>query len=65
MIEVDLKGPQGNAFFLLGYAQELGKQLGYSKLAIEGIISEMKLSDYDHLCTTFEKHFGDYVCLKS
>ena len=60
---LDLKGPDGNAFPLMGHATNLGKQLGYSKLAIDGIIAEMQLSDYEHLVKTFEKHFGDYVTL--
>ena len=28
-IEIDLTGPQGNAFFLLGTASKLGRQLGW------------------------------------
>ena len=30
-IEIDLTGPDGNAFVLLGYANSLCKQLGYDK----------------------------------
>ena len=31
-IEIDLNGPEGNAFVLLGYASRLGKQIyGYDK----------------------------------
>ena len=29
-IEVDLTGPQGNAFYLIGLAQNLSKQLGFN-----------------------------------
>ena len=60
---IDINGPMGNAFALMGKAQSLGKQLGFSKLAIEGIIAEMTLSDYEHLLQTFLKHFGEYVTL--
>ena len=63
-IVIDLTGPQGNAFCLMGHAMNIGKQLGLSKLAIDGIIEEMKLSDYEHLVQTFDKHFGDYVILE-
>ena len=63
-IVIDLTGPQGNAFALMGSAMNLGKQLGFSKLAIDGIIEEMKLSDYEHLVQTFDKYFGDYVVLE-
>lgn len=34
-IEVDLTGPNGNAFFLLGMAGQLAKQLGLDKSANE------------------------------
>ena len=61
---IDLTGPEGNAFVLLGYAKSLGSQLGLSALAIQGILEEMKLSDYEHLIQTFDKHFGDYVVLE-
>ena len=59
-IEIDLTGPQGNAFFLLGTAVKLSRQLGLSS---EQICEEMKEGDYDHLVTTFDKYFGDFVTL--
>jgi len=59
-IEIDLTGPQGNAFFLLGTAVKLSRQLGLSS---EKICEEMKEGDYDHLVTTFDKYFGDFVTL--
>ena len=34
-IEIDLTGPQGNAFFLLGTASKLGRQLGWDRDEIE------------------------------
>lgn len=58
--QIDLSGPDGNAFALLGYAQNLSKQLGLDFAPIE---AEMKASDYEHLVLTFDKHFGDYVDL--
>ena len=63
-IILDLTGPDGNAFSLMGHAMNFGKQLGFSKLAIDGIIEEMKLSDYEHLVQTFDKYFGDYIVLE-
>lgn len=59
-IEIDLTGPQGNAFFLLGTAINLSRQLGLSS---EKICEEMKEGDYDHLVNTFDKYFGDFVTL--
>ena len=63
-IVLDLTGPDGNAFALMGHAMNFGKQLGFSKLAIDGIIEEMKLSDYENLVSVFDKYFGDYVILE-
>lgn len=59
-IEIDLTGPQGNAFYLLGTANDLAKQLGKDGKAI---VAEMMESDYEHLVATFDKHFGDIVTL--
>ena len=61
-IEIDLNGPEGNAFVLLGYAARLGKQIyGYEKT--ECILEEMKLSSYELLLLTFDKYFGGVVTL--
>ena len=61
-IEIDLNGPEGNAFVLLGYASRLGKQIyGYEKT--EARLEEMKLSTYELLILTFDEYFGDIVTL--
>ena len=59
-IEIDLTGPEGNAFALMGYASRLAKQLGLDSASI---INDMKSDDYDHLLEVFDKNFGDYVTL--
>ena len=62
MIEIDLSGPEGNAFVLLAYASRLGKQIyGYEKT--EEILEEMRLSTYELLILTFDKYFGEVVTL--
>ena len=63
-IVIDLTGPQGNAFCVLGYAQNFAKQLGYSPEAISELLDEMRSSDYEHLIKTFDDHFGDFVVLE-
>ena len=61
-IEIDLNGPQGNAFVLLGLASTLGKRIyGYEQT--EFILEEMKLSTYEMLILTFDKYFGEVVTL--
>ena len=61
-IEINLNGPEGNAFVLLGYAARLGKQIyGYDRT--EEILEEMRLSTYELLLLTFDKYFGEIVTL--
>jgi len=60
-ITVDLTGPQGNAFWLLGYASKLCKQLEWDP---DPILKDMKSSDYEHLINVFDKHFGSVVDLE-
>jgi hypothetical protein len=59
-IEIDLTGPNGNAFYLIGTANNLAKQLGLDKAKIQ---TEMMSGDYEHLVNTFDKHFGHFVTL--
>lgn len=59
-IEIDLTGPQGNAFFLLGTASNLAKQL---ELDGSKIMEEMKSGDYENLLQVFDQHFGSFVTL--
>lgn len=59
-MEIDLTGPQGNAFFLLGTAKKLAKQLG---LDGDEITKEMMSGDYENLLEIFEENFGEFVTL--
>ena len=61
-IVIDLTGPQGNAFFLLGYAKKLAKQLNFED--VDGLLDDMQSSDYEHLIQVFDEHFGDFVILE-
>ena len=58
---IDLTGPEGNAFVLLGYASRFGKQLG---LDVPTILDEMKSGDYENLITVLDRYFGDFVILE-
>ena len=59
-IQIDLTGPDGNAFMLIGRAINLAKQLGLDGKVIQ---AEMINGDYEHLVNTFDKHFGHLVTL--
>ena len=62
-IEIDLTGPQGNAYYLLGLADNLSRQLGHSDFKRECILEEMKLYNYECLLNTFDREFGLLVTL--
>lgn len=77
-IEIDLSGPDGNVFVLMGMAKRFAKEL---KLEIEGmdvleglgfqengsagdwIVDQMKSGDYENAIQVFDRYFGDYVIL--
>ena len=61
---IDLTGPDGNAFYLLGTAMNLCKKIGISSERTEEILDEMKSGDYEHLIRTFDKYFGLIVDLE-
>ena len=58
MRQIDLNGPQGNAFVLLGFAQQWAKDLGKDAKAIK---DEMTSGDYKNLVSVFEREFSN-VC---
>lgn len=63
-IVIDLTGPDGNAFVLLGLARNFSKQLGYNTDEYESMLKEMTTGDYEHLISVFDKHFGSFVILE-
>ena len=58
---IDLTCPEGNAFFLLGTARKLCKQLD---LDVNQVYSEMTTGSYEELITAFDKHFGHIIDLE-
>ena len=59
---IDLTGPEGNAYFLMGTAKKLYNQLEWDNWV--EILDEMKSGDYEHLIRTFDKYFGLIVDLE-
>ena len=59
---IDLQGPQGNAFALMGYADDFLRQMD-RRDEFNAMRTEMMSGDYDNLIRIFEKNFGDYVTL--
>ena len=60
-VVIDLRGPDGNVFALMGYANRFAKQLGLNG---KEITNEMMQGDYEHLVQTFDKYFGSTVILE-
>ena len=58
---IDLTGPEGNAYYLLGAARKLAKQLGLDSTKI---MAEMTSGDYENLIEVFDRYFGDFVVLE-
>jgi len=59
-IEIDLTGPDGNAYVLLGYAKTLAKMLDRD---FEDIHKRMTSGDYENLINVMEEEFGEYIIL--
>ncbi len=59
-VEIDLTGPDGNAFNMIATAGNLAKQLDLDKKKIQ---TEMMSDDYDNLIKVFDKYFGEFVTL--
>jgi len=57
---IDLQGPSGNAFALMGYAVDLLRQLD-RRDEVHAMRTNMMSGDYNNLVRIFEENFGDYV----
>ena len=62
-IEIDLTGPDGNAYVIMGYAKRFGKQVGISDSYIKEMLEKMMSSDYENLIKVFDDEFGSVVTL--
>lgn len=65
---INLDGPDGNVFSLIGHAKGLVKQLNKQlslELDFDEIMAEMTSSDYENGLITFNKYFGNYVVLET
>lgn len=62
-MDIDIRGSQGNATFLVGSAEGWAKQLDWDQQAIDEMIEDMKSSDYEHLLDVIEEKFKHVVTL--
>lgn len=57
---IDLTGPEGNAYSLLGLARDLASQMEKDP---EDVCNRMKSGDYENLIKVFDEEFGDFITL--
>jgi len=62
-IVIDLTGPQGNSYYLIGTAMRMGKQVGMSAKYIDEMVHRMMDGDYENLIKVFDDEFGSVVTL--
>lgn len=62
-IEIDLSGPHGNAFHLMGLVGFYGRACGYSEGKIKAIRKVMMMGDYEGAIKVFDGEFGHFVTL--
>ena len=62
-IEIDLTGPDGNAYYILLAVNELCKEFGMTKQYEKDLLDEMMSGDYENLLQTFDKSFGSVVTM--
>ena len=62
-IEIDLTGPQGNAYYILAMAKRLCKEFGMTKTYEKDLLDEMMSGDYENLIKVFDKKFGSVVIM--
>jgi len=62
-VEIDLKSPLGNAMYLLGQVEVLGKKLNIPLEVRKDIRHVMTMGNYENLIKTFDIWFGEYVIL--
>jgi len=62
-IEIDLTGPQGNAYYILAMAKRLCKEFGMTKTYEKDLLDEMMSGDYENLLQAFDKSFGSVVTM--
>jgi len=60
MIEIDLTGPDGNVFSLIGKGMRFCRDLG---LDDKEFMTRMTSGDYENSVNVFEEYFGSFVIL--
>ena len=59
-IEIDLTGPNGNAFAILGLAKRLCREFD---IPFKPLMEKMTSGDYENLIKVFDDKFGSFVTM--
>ena len=59
-IEIDLTGPDGNAYAILGLAKRLCKEFD---IPFKPLMEKMTSGDYENLIKIFDDKFGSFVTM--
>ena len=59
-LSIDLRGPKGNAFALMGITKDILRQLGKDP---EPVLNKMMEGDYEELLQVMEKEVGEFVIM--
>ena len=59
-LEIDLTGPDGNVFVLMGIAKQYARKMDMDYSLIQ---KQMMSGDYENAIKVFDKYFGTYVTL--
>jgi len=59
-LKLDLDGPGGNAFAIMGICRQTARDAGWSPDRIEDFLNECKSSTYKHLLETVHNNFDVY-----
>ena len=66
-VEIDLTGPDGNAYALMATAKQLcdllNERRGAKYFDIKEIQADMMSGDYEHLLSVMEKNFGHMIIM--
>ena len=60
---IDISGPDGNVFAIMGAYKNYARQLKHSRQHQEKIIEEMMSGDYDNVLDIFERELGTVITL--
>lgn len=63
--QIDIAGPDGNVFNLIGIGRKILKELDVPKQEVIEFSDAMMADDYEHALTVFKSWFGEDILFNS